>query len=231
MDTTCEFSKNCFNQIEGFGEYGFPESHAASFAFLVYASAWIKFHYPAIFTCAILNSQPMGFYAPSQIIRDAKEHGVSIHQPCINNSVWDNRVIKNKITGKLDLQLGFRQIKQFSKKYADIIISKRKYKYESINDLLELKTVPLSVLNLLAKADCFAVLNLSRRDASWNLKFLKNNDLPLFQKNTEIYGNNDAKLPEMTLGEELIEDYKSLKLSLKAHPVSLIRHIITPEAA
>ena len=99
-----EFSKNCFNQIEGFGEYGFPESHAASFAFLVYASAWIKFHYPAIFTCAILNSQPMGFYAPSQIIRDAKEHGVSIHQPCINNSVWDNKVIKNKITGKLDLQ-------------------------------------------------------------------------------------------------------------------------------
>ena len=226
-----EFSKNCFNQIEGFGEYGFPESHAASFAFLVYASAWIKFHYPAIFTCAILNSQPMGFYAPSQIIRDAKEHGVSIHQPCINNSVWDNKVIKNKITGKLDLQLGFRQIKQFSKKYAEIIISKRKYKYESINDLLELKTVPLSVLNLLAKADCFAVLNLSRREASWKLKFLKNNDLPLFQKNMKIYGNNDAKLPEMTLGEELIEDYKSLKLSLKAHPVSLIRHIITPEAA
>ena len=110
-----EFSNNCFNQIEGFGEYGFPESHAASFAFLVYASAWIKFHFPSIFACAILNSQPMGFYAPSQIIRDAKEHGVCVLKPCINNSLWDNTVVKDKSTGKLNLQLGFRQVVRFSK--------------------------------------------------------------------------------------------------------------------
>ncbi len=226
-----KFSNNCFNQIEGFGEYGFPESHAASFAFLVYASAWIKFHFPSIFACAILNSQPMGFYAPSQIIKDAKEHGVCVLKPCINNSLWDNTVVKDKSTGKLNLQLGFRQIVQFSKKYSDIIVSRRKNKYTNIGEILELGSIPLGALNQLAKADCFKDLNLTRRESKWMLKVLKNNDLPLFKNSMKENKNNCIKLPKMTLGEELIEDYKYLKLSLRAHPVSLIRHILTPRGS
>ena len=226
-----KFSNNCFNQIEGFGEYGFPESHAASFAFLVYASAWIKFHFPSIFACAILNSQPMGFYAPSQIIRDAKEHGVGVLKPCINNSFWDNTVVKDKLTGKLILQLGFRQIVRFSKKYSDIIVSGRKYKYNNIDEILELGSIPLYALNQLAKADCFKDLNLTRRESKWRLKALKTTNLPLFKSSTKENKDNYIKLPKMSLGEELIEDYKYLKLSLRAHPVSLIRHILTPRGS
>ena len=223
-----QFSKNCFNQVEGFSEYGFPESHAASFAFLVYASAWIKFHYPAIFACSILNSQPMGFYAPSQIIKDALEHNVCVLEPCINSSFWDNTVSKNQTTGKFDLQLGFRQIVRFSKKYSDIITSTRKSKYNNINEVSELKPIPLYALNQLAKANCFRSFNLSRREATWKLKVLRRSQLPLFSEGIVKNNIKDVKLPKMTLGEELIEDYKYLKLSLKAHPVSLIRHIITP---
>ena len=149
-------------------------------------------------------------------------------KPCINNSLWDNTVVKDKSTGKLNLQLGFRQIVQFSKKYSDIIVSRRKNKYTNIGEILELGSIPLGALNQLAKADCFKDLNLTRRESKWMLKVLETNNLPLFKNSMKENKNNCIKLPKMTLGEELIEDYKYLKLSLRAHPVSLIRHILTP---
>ena len=182
MDIVYNSVRIALTRVEGFSEYGFPGGHAASFAFLVYASAWIKFHYPAIFACSILNSQPMGFYAPSQIIKDALEHNVCVLEPCINSSFWDNTVSKNQTTGKFDLQLGFRQIVRFSKKYSDIITSTRKNKYNNINEVSELKPIPLYALNQLAKANCFRSFNLSRREATWKLKVLRRSQLPLFSE-------------------------------------------------
>jgi DNA polymerase III alpha subunit len=119
-----DFAERCFSQIEGFGSYGFPESHAASFALLVYASSWLKRHHPGIFACALLNSQPMGFYAPAQIVRDAREHGVEVRPVCINRSHWDN-VMERTETGELALRLGFRQIKSMREEEADWIVAAR----------------------------------------------------------------------------------------------------------
>ena len=224
------FAKNCFNQIEGFGSYGFPESHAASFAFLVYASAWLKYHHPGIFACALLNSQPMGFYAPAQIIDDAKKHGVEIKPVDINNSFWDNVMEKNT-TGALDLRLGFRQIRSMKKIDSEIITNLRGNGYQTIEDVWRRGGIKPHILHILANADVFASLNISRRQAIWQAKAVKSTKiLPLFSQHwqNELLNEPSIKLPEMTLGENVVEDYFSLKLSLRAHPVALLRHKLTP---
>lgn len=225
-----EFAERCFSQIEGFGSYGFPESHAASFAFLVYASAWIKCHHPGIFACALLNSQPMGFYAPAQIVRDAKEHGVEVRTVSINDSYWDN-VMEPDGHGELALRLGFRQIKGLREDDAAWITAARGNGYLSLEDVWRRAGTPRLVLTRLAEADVFAPLRLNRREALWQAKAITSEKpLPLFANDMEGEGifEPQAHLPQMSLGEEVVEDYVALRLSLRAHPVALLRHILTP---
>jgi hypothetical protein len=172
-----DFAQRCFSQIEGFGSYGFPESHAASFALLVYASAWLKRHHPGIFACALLNAQPMGFYAPAQIVRDAREHGVTVLPVCINASYWDN-VMERLPDGTLGLRLGFRQIKSMREEESAWISAARGNGYHAVEDVWRRAGVEPRLLRVLAEADAFATLGLSRRDALWAARALAG-DTPL----------------------------------------------------
>jgi DNA-directed DNA polymerase III PolC len=224
------FAKRCFSQIEGFGSYGFPESHAASFALLVYASAWVKFHYPQIFACSLLNSQPMGFYAPAQIIRDAKEHNVTINPVCINHSLWDNTLEPDGYGGHA-VRLGFRQIKGMKEEDAIWINATRGNGYSSIHDVWRRAGISPNLLAHLAEADVFFALGLSRREALWETKSIKSHKpLPLFSGDLgdEFINEPTANLPIMTTGEEIIEDYAALRFSLRAHPIALLRSYLTP---
>ena len=225
-----DFAARCFAQIEGFGSYGFPESHAASFALLVYASAWIKCHHPGIFACALLNSQPMGFYAPAQIVRDAREHGVIVRPVCINASFWDN-VMEPDGRGGLALRLGFRQIKTMSEDDAHWIAGARGNGYTSVQDVWRRAGVPVAQITALAEADAFVSLGLSRRAALWAARALAGGaPLPLFAADLEGEQITEpaVHLREMTLGEAVIEDYVSMRLSLRAHPLALLRPLLTP---
>ena len=225
-----DFAARCFAQIEGFGSYGFPESHAASFALLVYASAWIKKHHPGIFACALLNSQPMGFYAPAQIVRDAREHGVAVRPVCINASYWDN-VMEPDGRGGLALRLGFRQIKGLAEEDAHWITAARANGYPAIEDLWRRAGISPAVVTRLAEADAFASLGLGRRDALWAAKALAGDaPLPLFSGDLDGEGIVEpaVHLRAMTMGEQVVEDYVSMRLTLKAHPVALLRHLLTP---
>lgn len=227
-----DFAERCFSQIEGFGSYGFPESHAASFALLVYASSWLKCHHPGIFACALLNSQPMGFYAPSQLVRDARAHGVVVRPICINTSFWDN-VMEPDGKGGLALRLGFRQIKGLAEEDATWITAARGNGYRSVRDVWRRAGLGPNVLVRLAEADAFGGLDISRRDALWEAKALVPGPaLPLFAQDIdgEVVDEPAALLPQMTLGEEVVEDYVSTRLTLRAHPVALLRHILTPGA-
>ena len=224
------FAKRCFSQIEGFGSYGFPESHAASFALLVYASAWVKFHYPQIFACSLLNSQPMGFYAPAQIIRDAKEHNVTINPVCINHSLWDNTLEPDGCGGHA-VRLGFRQIKGMKEEDAIWINATRGNGYSSIHDVWRRAGISPNLLARLAEADVFFALGRSRREALWEAKSIRSNKpLPLFSGDLgdEFINEPTANLPIMTTGEEIIEDYAALRFSLRAHPIALLRSYLTP---
>ena len=213
----------CFAQIEGFGSYGFPESHAASFARLVYISAWLKCHHPAIFTCALLNSQPMGFYAPAQLVRDAREHGVEVRPVSVNHSLWDC-TIEPRPDGTLALRLGFRQIKGMREEDAEWIAAARGNGYPDVESLWRRAGIRPDVLERLAEADAFAALGLARRAALWDAKALAGpGPLPLFGNDGEGGAEPAVTLPQMTLGHEVIEDYLSLRLSLRAHPMELLR--------
>lgn len=227
-----EFSERCFSQIEGFGSYGFPESHAASFALLVYASAWIKCHHPGIFACALLNAQPMGFYAPAQIVRDARAHGVAVRPVCINNSYWDN-VMEPDGEGGLALRLGFRQVKGLRDEDAAWLTAARGNGYTEVEDVWRKAGIAPPVIARLAEADAFAALGLNRREALWAAKAITaRKPLPLFARELEGEGlcEPEADLPQMGLGEEVVEDYVAMRLSLRAHPVALIRHLLTPQS-
>lgn len=226
-----DFADRCFSQIEGFGSYGFPESHAASFALLVYASAWIKHHHPGIFACALLNSQPMGFYAPAQIVRDAREHGVTVLPVCINASYWDN-VMDPLPNGDLALRLGFRQIKGLNEEDAQWIAAGRGNGYQSVGDLWRRAGLDPATIARLAEADVFRDIGLSRRDALWEAKALApRKPLPLFDGDIDGEGITEpaAHLPQMTEGEQVVEDYVAMRLTLRRHPVALLRHILTPD--
>ncbi len=241
-----DFAARCFSQIEGFGEYGFPESHAASFANLVYASAWIKCRYPDVFACALLNSQPMGFYAAAQIVRDAQEHGVEVRPIDINHSDWDcglepgtagkpvrgtlhqrHARMRDDIGSTHALRLGLRQISGFSEADARSIESVRGTGFDSVRDLWLRTGLAPAVIERLAQADAFRSLGLDRRDALWAVRALQRagdkDDLPLFARVKMPGLEPDIALPPMRLGEQVVEDYRRLHLSLKAHPVAFLR--------
>ncbi len=238
-----DFAKRCFDQIKGFGEYGFPESHAASFANLVYASSWLKCRYPDVFAAALLNSQPMGFYAPSQIVRDAQEHGVEVREVDINASGWDCTLepeskakerlclrhadMKEAIASTHALRLGFRQINGLAREHGETIERLRGAGYDSVRDLWLRTELQPAVLERLAAADAFRSLGLDRREALWAIRALRRSgdkdDLPLFACARMPEREPDVDLPAMPLGQHVVEDYRHLHLSLKAHPVSFLR--------
>ncbi len=294
------FAERCFQQIEGFGEYGFPESHAASFALLVYASAWLKCHYPDVFAAALLNAQPMGFYAPAQIVRDARDHGIEVRPPDVNHSQWDStiepcevapphnlhRAMSGDIRSTHALRLGLREIKGLSEEDGRLIVARRssplpplssslpppkrgrspaeaeseggrvgvasdtanqndphpdpppfrgreKKDYDSARDVWLRTGLSPRVLERLADADAFNSLGLTRRDALWAVKALgrvgdSKDNLPLFAQPATAHPPNinsepDVSLPPMPLGEEVVNDYRFLRLSLRAHPAQFLR--------
>jgi error-prone DNA polymerase len=271
-----DFAERCFRQIEGFGDYGFPESHSASFSLLVYVSAWLKCHYPAVFAAALLNSQPMGFYAPAQIVRDAREHGVTVLPVDVNASDWDctlepvpyeehpltlpplrggplplpqgergkerHALPPSPLTpwnasgvpgGEGDggdtsfaLRLGFRQIKGMREDYAEMLVAARGNGYPDPLALWRRARLPPPTLERLARADAFTSQGLNRREALWAVKILGPEPLPLFAAAQEEEQANDppVTLPRIGLGEQVVDDYASLRLSLKAHPVSFLRN-------
>ena len=225
-----DFSERCFSQIEGFGSYGFPESHAASFALLVYASAWLKCHQPAVFACALLNSQPMGFYAPAQIVRDAREHGVVVRQVDVNSSFWDN-TLEPDGRGGLALRLGFRQIRAMKEDDGLWMTAARGNGYASVEDVWRKAGIGPRILQVLAEADGFASLGLTRREALWQAKAIKAPDpLPLFADDLDGEGIREGAvaLPKMSEGEEIVEDFLALRLTLRRHPMALLRPHLTP---
>ncbi|MCP4382702.1 MAG: error-prone DNA polymerase [Hyphomicrobiales bacterium] len=282
-----DFAERCFRQIEGFGEYGFPESHAASFALLVYASSWLKCHYPDVFCAALLNAQPMGFYAPAQIVRDANRHGVAVHPPDINASDWDsaledeatpspkgegmqsipeghdpsslapglpplakaqsplpkgegiphlhpaNADQKADILSTHAVRLGMRQIKGMNQEDAEALMEARGGGYDSVRDLWLRAGLSRVAIERLADADAFRSLGLDRRDALWAARDLggpatskPGGRLPLFDSAAlgDIRKEPDVDLPPMPIGEHVVNDYRYLNLSLKAHPLSFLRH-------
>ncbi len=226
-----EFAQRCFNQIKGFGEYGFPESHAASFAKLVYISSWIKHHEPAVFACGLLNAQPMGFYAPAQIVRDAHENGVEVRAVDINHSHWDN-TIEWADDGKLALRLGLRQVDGFQEEWAGQLTAERGSGFGSIEALWQCVALQKRALKLLADADAFRSIGLDRREALWAVRRLPDDvPLPLFEaaRRRELGDEPDAALPAMTLGEHVVADYQTIRLSLKSHPMALLRSAFDAE--
>jgi error-prone DNA polymerase len=215
-----DFALRCFNQIKGFGEYGFPESHAASFAHLVYVSSWLKCHYPAVFACALLNSQPMGFYAPAQIVRDAREHGVDVRPPDVSYSSWDSTLEEGERA--LSLRLGLREVSGL--KAEDVLAlspARSGWGREAYFKLL-----PIPALEKLAAADCFRSLGLDRRQALWEVKArAKSKPLPLFAfaEQNDQGAEQFVQLPVMPLSEHVVNDYQTIHLSLKAHPMEFLR--------
>ena len=223
-----DFAERCFRQIEGFGAYGFPESHAIAFARLVWVSAWIKHHEPAAFAAALLNSQPMGFYAPAQIVRDAREHGVPVDPVDVNASTWDNQAILGA-DGRTRLRLGFRQISGFREDWAEAIAAHRPY--DSLEQLARTARLPSRALRLLTDADAVRSLRLDRRGALWEAQRMPADELPLFAaaRARELGAEPDMALPDMALGEHVVADYQTLRLSLKEHPMALLRPVFRAE--
>jgi error-prone DNA polymerase len=240
-----DFAEACFKQIEGFGSYGFPEAHAASFALLVYVSCWLKCHYPDVFTAALLNSQPMGFYAPAQLIRDAVEHGVEVRQVDINRSdlwsvledgpaaagrTWDRHAEQRQdIRSTKAIRLGFASVTGLKADHAAILMARRGSGYGSVRDLWLRTRLPITALEKLAEADAFQSLGLNRRKALWAVRGLIGTDgaetLPLFERLDAPPPRNDmvTSLPLMAPSEDVVHDYRTLSFSLKAHPVSFMR--------
>lgn len=281
---TEEFAERCFHQIKGFGEYGFPESHAASFALLVYVSAWIKRYHPAAFCASLINSQPMGFYAPAQLVRDAEEHGVKIRPPDVNFSEWDclleerhegtregsaspkarRHEGKCKESDNIEdssafsslrasassprvkqcadwgcsgpaLRLGFRLIRGFRKVHAERVAEVRQTHgpFTSIDQFRRLTRLPISAMRILAEADAFDSIELSRRQSIWQTLAMKNDGPTLFEPGADTTAPADAgealpaSLPTMPLNQEVMADYATAGLSIKAHPVSLVREALS----
>ena len=251
-----DFAERTFRQLEGFGSYGFPESHAASFALVAYASAWLKCWHPDAFCAALLNSQPMGFYATAQIVRDAQEHGVEVRPICVNASRWDCML---EPTGRPEdegsrfaVRLGLRMIKGLANAHAAAIVAARgDQPFASVEDLWHRVRVPVASLTRIAEADGFRPsLGLSRREALWAIKGLGPEELPLFAAAPEASEQQDDAVAEaevskgrkggtraeaeepavalrpMTLGREVVEDYGHTGFSLRRHPVSFLRETL-----
>ena len=250
-----EFAERCFHQIRGFGEYGFPESHAASFAHLVYISSWLKWRYPAAFAAALLNSQPMGFYAPAQIVRDAREHGVEIRPIDVNHSDWDctleptdaKPVAQRRSWGstalpaqawtpdslpppspRMALRLGLRMVEGLRLDAATRIVAARgEVPYADVEEVKLRSGAGVAAIERLAEADAFRSMKKDRRAALWDAKALKGSpDLPLFaaaDARDEGWEIEQVRLPTMRLSEQVVTDYQTTRLSLKAHPMQFLR--------
>jgi error-prone DNA polymerase len=222
-----EFAERCFNQIKGFGSYGFPESHAASFAHLVYISAWIKCHHPAAFACALLNSQPMGFYAPAEIVRDAIDHHVEVLPPDVNFSNWDNTLERNP-SCTLSVRLGFRQIGGFREEWAKVIVQKHGQGFQTFDQLSRRTRLSKSALMILAEADALRSLGMDRREGLWSVRHLPDdNALPLFEvwQAPDQAPEHNLPLPAMPRSEHVLADYQMLRLSLKGDPMEFVREV------
>ncbi|MDG2528172.1 error-prone DNA polymerase [Caulobacter endophyticus] len=220
-----EFAEQTFAQLEGFGSYGFPESHAASFALLAYASSWLKCHHPEVFCAALLNSQPMGFYQPAQIVRDAIEHGVEVRPICVNASRWDC-TLEEAPDGSLAVRLGLRMVGRLAEAdAARVVLARAEAPYRSIDDVWRRAQVGTGALSRLAEADAFRPsLALARREAGWLIKGLRDTALPLFDQAGANELNEPAlALKPMTEGREIVEDYGHVGLSLRRHPLALLR--------
>lgn len=225
-----EFAERCFKQIEGFGSYGFPESHAQSFARLVYVSSWIKHYHPAVFACGILNSQPMGFYAPAQLVRDAQEHGVEVREVDVNASGWNNS-LERRDDASLALRLGFRQVDGFREQWAEQIVAARQIAetrtmpFASVEELARRANLPSRALRLLADADACRSMGLDRRPALWDARRVRQGVLPLFgvAEANELGFEEDARLPPTPMVEHVLTDYQTTRLSLKGHPMAFLR--------
>ena len=225
------FVRACFEQIRGFGSYGFPESHAASFALLVYVSAWIKKHHPAAFAAALLNSQPMGFYAPAEIVRCAREHGVTVRAPDACFSDWDN-TLEPERSGRRALRLGFRQIDGFRQADADTIMQVRSQSdFRDFADFARRTALSRRALVTLAEADAFRNFGLNRREGLWAVRRLPDDaPLPLFAHEgnkggatPEMGAEEIAPLPVMPQSQQVVADYQTLRLSLKGYPTQFLR--------
>jgi error-prone DNA polymerase len=219
-----DFAQRCYDQIRGFGSYGFPESHALSFARLVYVSAWIKCHQPAVFTCALLNSQPMGVYAPAQLVRDAREHGVEVRAVDVNHSQWDC-TLERRGDGALALRLGMRLVSGFREDWADAIAAQAPF--DSVEALARRGALPQRGLRLLADADAFGSIAMDRRAALWEAHRTPPDALPLFAhaQARELGDEPAIVLPAMSLGEQVAADYQTTRLSLKDHPMTVLRPV------
>ncbi|HTN44920.1 MAG TPA: error-prone DNA polymerase [Flavipsychrobacter sp.] len=220
---TQEFAARVFRQLEGFGSYGFPESHAASFALLVYVSSWIKYYYPDVFAAALLNSMPMGFYQPAQIIIDARKHGVTVREVDINHSDWNN-TLEEKVNAYCALRLGFRQVKGLNEEEMQVLATNRTQPYTTINELLNVG-ISIKALEQLADADAFRSIKLDRRQALWQVAALMDNPTGMYKgQSAAMLTETNIALPSMSLSEHVIQDYAATGLSIKAHPVSFVRN-------
>jgi error-prone DNA polymerase len=220
---TRDFAERTFKQIEGFGSYGFPESHAASFAKIAYASCWMKHYYPDIFCAALLNAQPMGFYAPAQLVRDARDHGVEVRPVCVNASRWDCTLENGEGAG-LSLRLGLRMVKGLANAHGAAIAAVRgEGPFASVEDLWRRAGVPAAALEKLADADAFRSLGLDRRQALWRVRGLAGVPLPLFAAADAREMEPGVTLRPLTDGREVVEDYRATQLSLRAHPLAFLR--------
>jgi len=226
------FAEKTFRQLEGFGSYGFPESHAASFALIAYASSWLKCHHPDVFCAALLNAQPMGFYAPAQIVRDARDHGVDVLPVCVNASRWDCTLEPTDEEDRFAVRLGLRMVRGLANADAATIVAARADQpFQSVDDLWRRANVPAAPLVQLAEADAFqASLSLARREALWAIKALRDEPLPLFaaasareQKAVPEIQEPFVPLRPMTAGGEVVEDYGHVGLTLRNHPISFLR--------
>jgi error-prone DNA polymerase len=219
-----EFAERCFSQIEGFGTYGFPESHAISFANLVYVSAWIKYRYPDVFCAALLNSQPMGFYAPAQLVRDAREHGVEIRPIDVNHSQWNATLEPPGKNGVYALRLGLRMVAGLAEKDALALVSARGTGYDSPSEIAWRAGCGRLSLDRLAQADAFGSMNLQRRQALWKVRAVDGKLPPLFRSSRqELFADPTADLPPSTPSQEVVEDYLATGLTLRSHPLAFLR--------
>jgi len=217
-----EYARRVFKQLEGFGSYGFPESHAASFALLVYVSSWIKWYYPDVFACALLNSMPMGFYQPAQIVIDARKHGVEVRPVDVNLSDWDN-LLEEKSGNYCALRLGFRQVRGLREEDMLLLITRRTKKFMHV-DALRDAGISQSALEKLADADAFNSLGLDRREALWEISTGNDRHVALFAGHVVADSKEEeVSLPKMKISEHVLQDYAATSLSLKAHPVSFVR--------
>lgn len=222
---TEEYARRIFKQLEGFGSYGFPESHAASFALLVYVSCWLKFYYPEVFCVALLNSQPMGFYQPAQIVRNATEHGVKLLPIDVNLSYWDN-TLEEKQGQYFAMRLGFREINGIREEEMQKLVTGRTQTYTAPHEICD-AGVSVATMEKLANADAFRSMDLDRRRALWEVAALHDRPVQLMkgQPSESLY-EPEVTLPTLRLSEHVVQDYATTGLSLKGHPLSFIRHTL-----